>query len=199
MNLHLKALITFLFICLPFFSIPALADNEIADPASNQETVTRELALQRVQQELGNVEKRWYGLTRVRWSYPQKLSAGFGAMLVEQPKDADCLTGCAIRGWHFEVEPGLYGIQGGIGWGSLVGETGRTKRLMHIVHFGWAVRGVVMRTWGDAHLDPRSQTLAGIEGSFSITRLNMSVGVLRTLSSEATGDWVISVGFGMGF
>jgi hypothetical protein len=79
-----------------------------------------------------------------------------------------------VRGWHFEVEPGIHGLQAGVGWGKLVGETGRSKRWMHTTYFAWAVRAVALRTWGDTPLEPESQTLAGIEGDFSIIRLSFS-------------------------
>jgi len=171
--------------------------------ASGSPVVGPERALEQVREELDNLETRWYGLMRIRWQDTQLFSAGLGAMLVKQPRNSDCSIGCEIRGWHFEVEPGLYGIQAGVGWGKLVGETGRTKRLMHTVHFGWNVRGVVLRTWGDSSLYPQSQTLAGMEASISIVRLNISAGLLRSLYSgpgeEYGEDWVITTGFGWGF
>lgn len=160
-------------------------------------------AMDQVSDELFNLERRWYGLMRIRWHDTQMLSAGLGAMLSKQSQQADCSTGCSLSGWHFEVEPGLYGIQAGVGWGELVGETGSTGRLVHTVHFGWNVRGVVLRTWGDSSLYPQSQTLAGIEASVSIIRLNFSVGVLHSLYSgvgeEYGHDWIITTGAGWGF
>lgn len=169
------------------------------EPEANSGMSEQDRAFDQVEEELTNLERRWYGLTRLRWSYPQKFSAGFGAMLVEQPKDADCSTGCMVHGWHFEVEPGLYGVQGSVGWGKLVAETGRTKRLLHTVYFGWALRGVVLRTWGDSPLKPQSQTLAGLEVDFSIIRLNFSAGVMRSLSAQTNREWVYTVGMGWGF
>jgi hypothetical protein len=179
------------------------AQNAFAEPQSNPQTIDQNQALELVGAELNNIEERWYGLMRIRWQDTQMFSAGLGAMLVKQPRSVDCSIGCEIRGWHFEVEPGLYGIQGGIGWGKLVGETGRTDRWMYTVHFGWNVRGVVLRTWGDSSLYPQSQTLAGIEASLSIIRLNISAGLLRSFYSgpgeEYADDWVITTGFGWGF
>ena len=177
--------------------------NAIAGPPTTPPTTSPDQAFELVREELTNIERRWYGLMRIRWQDTQLFSAGLGAMLVNQPRSVDCSIGCEIQGWHFEVEPGIYGIQGGIGWGKLVGETGRTERWMHTVHFGWNVRGVVMRTWGDSSLYPQSQTLAGVEASISIIRLNISAGLLRSLYSgpgeEYGEDWVITTGFGWGF
>jgi len=188
---------------MAFFSLQVLAQAALAQPQSNPQTTDQNQAMEQVRKELTDMERRWYGLMRIRWQDTQLFSAGLGAMLVKQPQQADCSISCELRGWHFEVEPGVYGIQGGVGWGKLVGETGRIGRLVHSVHFGWNVRGVVLRTWGDSSLYPQSQTLAGIEGSVSIIRLNFSVGVLRSLYSgpdeEYADDWIITTGVGWGF
>jgi hypothetical protein len=186
-----------------FYSFQVLAQDAPAEPQANPPTTDQNQAMEQVREELTNMERRWYGLMRIRWQDTQLFSAGLGGMFVKQPRHANCSIGCEISGWHFEVEPGVYGIQGGVGWGKLVGETGRTGRLMHNVHFGWNVRGVVLRTWGSSSLYPQSQTLAGIEGSVSIIRLNFSVGVLRSLYSgpdeQYANDWIITTGAGWGF
>jgi hypothetical protein len=127
----------------------AQAGDAFAESANTPSSTRQDQALDQVWEDLTTMEHRWYGLTRIRWHNTQIVSAGPGAMLVKQPQNIDCATGCSVSGWHVEVEPGLYGIQGGIGWGKLVGETGRTRRLFHTVHFGWSVRAVVLRTWGD--------------------------------------------------
>jgi hypothetical protein len=186
-------------VLIAFLSLQAQADDTLGVSATYPQTPEQNQVLDQVREELTNLDRRWYGLMRIRWSDTQKISAGFGAMLVNQPKNIECSIGCTLRGWHFEIEPGLYGVQGGVGWGKLVGESGRTGRLMHTVHFGWNVRGVVLRTWGDSTLWPKSQTLAGIEGGLSIIRLNFSLGFLRSLSSDAAEDWIITTGIGWGF
>jgi hypothetical protein len=188
---------------MAFLSLPAFAEEAPTGPAISPQTTDENQALDQVSEELFNLERRWYGLMRIRWHDTQMWSAGLGAMLAKQPQQADCSTGCALRGWHFEVEPGLYGIQAGVGWGKLIGETGRTSHLVHTVHYGWNFRAVVLRTWGDSSLYPQSQTLAGIEASVSIIKLNFSVGVLRSLYSgvgeEYGKDWIITTGAGWGF
>lgn len=177
----------------------SLADSQPSEPANIPGVSAQDKALQQVRNELQNVERRWYVLTRLKWGFPLRASAGFGAMLVEQPGDTDCATGCSIRGWHFEVEPGQYGIQGSIGWGRLVGETGRTKRWMHTVNWGWAARGTVLRTWRYGPLGPIEQTLVGVEGNLSIVRLNFSAGIMRSLSSGTDDDWIVTGALGWGF
>jgi hypothetical protein len=192
----------YLLLCLQIWGTNAIAANtpELATETAPSPGISASDEVRRqVHEELTDLDRRWYGLMRFRWSYPQKLSAGLGVMFVKQPKDADCSTGCMVHGWHFEVEPGLYGLQGSAGWGKLVGETGSTEHLMHTTYYGWAVRGVVLRTWGESPLTPRSQTLAGIEGDFSIIRLNFSLGLMRSLSSASDADWLIAVGMGWGY
>jgi hypothetical protein len=188
-----------LFASLQLIITNSLADEALAEPAEGHALSPQDQAMQQVREELGNVEKRWYGLTRLKWGFPLRFSAGFGAMLVEQTSETDCATGCMVRGWHFEVEPGQYGIQGSVGWGKLVGETGRTKRWLHTVNWGWAVRGSVLRTWRYGPMGPIPQTLIGIEGNLSIVRLNFSAGIMRSLSSQTDDDWVVIGAVGVGF
>lgn len=183
--------------------LQGLAGDAFAQAARAVDPAENTLVKDQVRSEINDTERRWYGLTRIRWHDVQTVSAGLGAIFVTQPRHADCTTGCAIKGWLFEVEPGLNGVQAGLGWGKLVGETGRNGRLLHTVHFGWNVRGVVLRTWGNNALYPQSQTLAGIEAGISIIRMNISVSVMRSLYSgpgeQFTQDWVISMGYGWGF
>ena len=186
-------------LCLGLGSTAVRAAEAQSDPASADSLQAEEKALQQVEKELNTLERRWYGLMRFRWSYPQKFSAGIGAVVVEQPRDLDCAVSCMLYGWHFGIEPGLYGIQGSVGWGKLVGETGRTRRFIHTVSYGWALRGVVMRTWGNSPLTPQSQTLVGLEADYNLLRANLSVGVMRSLSSEAFHDWVFTAGLGWGY
>lgn len=190
---------------MAFFVLQAHAQDTPTSPVepTKSNVTDQETALKQVSEELNNRVPRWYGLMRIKAQNIQKISAGLGAMYVKQAQHADCSVACSLQGWHFEVEPGLYGVQGGIGWGKLVGETGGTRRLLHTLHFGWNLRGVVLRTWGDSSLYPQSQTLAGVEGSVSIIRLNFSLGLLRSLYSgpedESADDWVITAGIGWGF
>lgn len=173
----------------------------LADSSGVEEMSSRELAMKQVSAELETVENRWYAISRIRWGYPLRLSAGFGAMLTEQPSGQDCSISCAVRGWHFEVEPGEYGGQVAVGWGKMIGSTGGTRRWMHTVYWGWAVRGVVMRQWGDddGPMGWENQTLVGIEGNLSIVRLNFTAGLLRSLSSVSNEDWVLTGSLGWGF
>lgn len=178
---------------------PALAADGSGPDSGSRDGPTPEEAFEQVRAELTTLENRWYTIARARWSYPQKISAGIGAMRVQQPRDADCHSGCSLKGWMFQVEPGLYGIQGSVGWGKLVGETGRSKHWMRKSNFAWAVRAAVLRTWGDSPLTPQNQTLVGVEGSFSIISINLSLGIMRSLDSDPNHDWRITGGLGLGF
>jgi hypothetical protein len=186
----------------PFLACALLMSSQaLADALEVEQESSRERAMQQVRAELETVEKRWYMISRVRWGYPLRWSAGIGGMLTEQPTDQDCSISCAVRGWHFEVEPAQYGIQGSLGWGKMIGSTGGTKRWMHTVYWGWAVRGVVVCQWGSdfGPLGVGPQTLMGIEGNLSIVRLNFTAGVLRSLSSVSSEEWVLTGSLGWGF
>ena len=181
----------------------AHAQDSVADSGPSLESADQELVLAQVRNEIDNKKYRWYGLMRFRTHSEQVVSAGFGAMLSKQPEHVDCTAGCELSGWHFEVDTGLRGVQAGIGWGKLIGETGRTQRMVTAANFGWNVRAVALRTWGDNGLYPNEQTLVGIEGGFSIIRINTSVSVLRSLYSgpgeQYTEDWIMAFGVGWGF
>lgn len=186
----------------PFLFCALLLGGEaLAGPAGTEKTSSRERAMKEVRAELETVEKRWYAISRVRWGYPLRFSAGFGAMLTKQPSGQDCSISCSVRGWHFEVEPAQYGIQGSLGWGKMIGSTGGTERWMHSVYWGWAVRGVIVHPWGGDRrpLGQDQQTLVGIEGNLSIVRLNFTAGLLRSLSSVSNEDWVLTGSLGWGF
>ncbi len=186
----------FVFILLFLTVLNTWADG---DSATAPEDPTAEEALKQVRDELQDVERRWYLLTRVRWGYPLRFSAGIGAMLTTQPRTTECASACLLRGWHFEVEPGQYGIQGSIGWGRVTGATGRTQRWLNTANWGWAVRGAALRTWRWGPLGPTPQTLVGVEGNLSIVRLNFSAGVMHSLSSQTDDGWVITGALGWGF
>jgi len=188
-----------LLTCLQLGGGQAYAGDAVNPPAAPSSARAPDQAFEQVRKQLEDLENRWYGISRFRFSNPQKFSVGLGAIFVRQPKGADCSTGCLVHGWQFEVEPGLRGIQASVGWGKLAGETGRTKRLMYNVYYAWAVRGVVMRTRGDYAKNHLAKTLLGVEGSFSIVRLNFSIGLLRGMSADAEEDWVVSAGAGFGF
>ncbi len=191
---------TLVLLCgLLITGMPAMAADDPAETSGVQDGPTPEEAMEQVRKELTTLERRWYTITRARWSYPQKISAGIGAIVTDQPRDTDCHSGCAIHGWQFQVEPGLYGIQGSVGWGKLVGETGRSKHFMRKANFAWAVRAAVLRTWGNSPLTPEKQTLVGVEGSFSIISINLSLGIMRSLASDPNHDWRITGGIGLGF
>lgn len=191
------------FVIVVVLSQQVQAQGTVTESGSTPESSEQNLVLEQVRDEMNHEERRWYGLMRVRTHSEQVISAGFGAMLSKQPEHVDCSVGCTLRGWHFAVDTGLRGVQAGVGWGKLFGETGRTKRLVTAAHYGWNVRAVALRTWGDNGLYPNEQTLVGLEGGFSIIRINISAGILRSLYSgpgqEYTQNWVLTAGVGWGF
>ena len=184
-------------------SLQIHAQEASTDSVAPPESAEQGLVFEQVSDEINNQERRWYGIMRVRTHSEQVVSVGIGGMLSKQSRHVDCTVGCSLSGWNFEVDTGLRGVQAGIGWGKLVGETGRTRRWVTAANFGWNVRAVALRTWGDNGLHPNEQTLVGVEAGFSIIRINISAGVLRSLYSgpgdQYSQDWVLTAGIGWGF
>ena len=121
-------------------------------------------------------------------------------MVVRQPASYDCTTVCQFRGWLFQAEPGLAGGQLSAGYAVVTGEKGRNKHFLSNVYVGYGVKGALLRTWGEANLDPPDQTLLGVEGDFTVIRVNFSLGVFRHVGSGEPDDrWLIAGGIGWGF
>jgi len=145
-------------------------------------------------------ERRSYVVARARISYPQRVSVGAGAFFVRQPVDHECVTACYFRGLLVQVEPGLDGGQLSAGYAVAVGETLGAGRFVRSVHVGYAFKGAVLRTWGDADVEPRDETYAGVEAEFTIVRVNFSLAVFRRLADDPPGDrWLLAGGLGWGF
>jgi hypothetical protein len=177
----------------PSGTLPLTPEEQSAQAQSEKDR-----AMEQVRAELENTERRWYGLIRARYSSSQLLSVGLGAIFVEQPKTEDCAVGCMLHGWQIAVEPGVYGLQASAGWGRLAGETGQLKHLIPTVYYGWAVRGALLRTWGGSRPIEPGHTFAGIEGSFSILRMNFATAVMHSLSSNSPDEWIYCFSMGWG-
>jgi hypothetical protein len=158
-----------------------------------------EVTVDDVRAEDGSRQARWAGMLRVRAGYPLTVSAGVGAVRTKLPESWECVTTCPYQGWVLQVEPGLHGVQASAGYATLMAEKRHNKFFLADMFVGYGVKGVVVRTWGDSRLGPGEQTLAGVEFSFTVTRVNFSVGTLRRISGHADQEWVIAYGMGWGF
>ncbi len=144
---------------------------------------------------------RWVGTFRVRVTRPAEASVGVGALAARVPQSSTCEAFCEYQGLALAVEPGLLGAQIGIGYARLVANRYAGAPFLRTVYVGWGARAVLLRTWGDSGLDPAAQTLAGLEGQFTVTRVSFSLGLLRRIS-QAHGeadDVVVTAGIGWGF
>ena len=147
-----------------------------------------------------SIERRTVAVIGARLSYPQRVSASLGAMFVRQPADYDCRTVCDFRGPLIQLEPGMDSLQLAVGYGMLVGERKDNSFALSDVYVGRGLKGVLLRTWEGSPLSPETQTLVGVEGEFTVTRVNFSLGVLRSLSgSDPDRRWVATGGIGWGF
>ncbi len=153
-----------------------------------------------IRQEQDSESLRWVGTVRARLSYPQRFSVGLGAMAAPQPAEHECIAVCHYRGLIAQIEPGISGGQFSIGWARLVAERRRDAPLLTDVYVGWGIRAAVLRTWGNSGLTPEEQTLAGIEGQFSVARVGFSLGVMYRLSPDhERSRYLVTAGIGWGF
>jgi len=147
-----------------------------------------------------NTAMHTIGINRIRASYPQGLSAAVGLMRARQPVDYDCTIGCEHRGLVLQLEPGLHGIQVGAGYGLVIGDKRTNRTFLHAYHVGFGIKGVALRTWGDAPDSVLDQTYVGAEGDLSIASVSFSLGVLHVVSPDpGAREWLVSGGLGWGF
>ncbi len=169
------------------------------DPRPRSED-SRSLA-ERVRADVDATSLRWLGTARARYSTPLQFSIGVGALVARLPDSHDCVEFCEYRGLVLQVEPGTAGGQLGVGFARLMSRRRPSSPFLTDVYVGWGARAVVLRTWGDSGLDPRAQTLAGLEAQFTLVRFSFSAGVMRRISSahDDADRFVYTAGFGWGF
>lgn len=145
-------------------------------------------------------EHELFGLARARLSYPQLASVGLGMLIGERSKAYDCTIQCEVDGWLASVEAGAGGAVFNLGPAYLIGELGDNRYFLSRRYMGYAVRGSVMRTWGETPYRPDREWLAGVEGEFTVVSLNLTLGVYRRIGEHGHGEpWLVSGGIGWGF
>jgi hypothetical protein len=135
----------------------------------------------------------------VSWSYPTQAALGFGTIVTKMPANFECATPCLFRGATIQGSAGAGGGELAIGYGSLVGETGRGRWLLRHVYVGYGVRAALLRTWGSSNLTS-GETYWGVEGAFTIAQFGLTLGAfLPTAPSDGPTSWRIFGGAGWGF
>ena len=146
------------------------------------------------------VARRTGGLIRAQWAYPSQATLAFGVVVASMPANFECKTTCLYRGATIQGAAGTGAGEVAIGYGSLVGETGRGDWLLRHVYVGYGVRAALLRTWGTSNLDPHGATFWGAEGAFTIAQFSLTLGVFRPVSpSDDARAWRIFGGAGWGF
>ena len=121
-------------------------------------------------------------------------------LIGERSKGYDCTIQCEVEGWLASVEAGAGGAVFNLGPAYLIGELGDNKYFLSRRYMGYAVRGSVMRTWGETAYRPDREWLAGVEGEFTVVSLNLTLGLYRRVGSHGRGEpWLVSGGIGWGF
>ncbi|MEK7690338.1 MAG: hypothetical protein AAB425_04885 [Bdellovibrionota bacterium] len=135
----------------------------------------------------------------IRVSTPQALSASLGIII--GPSECDEIQICSPRGLLIQVEPGIAGGKLSIGYASVGGLALWKSWLLSAPLTGFDVKASLLNVW-NAHSiggDP-GNLYAGVEGDFGFFMLKFSLGVFyRVFGPEATSDWIVSAGAGLGF
>lgn len=137
---------------------------------------------------------------RARFAWPQQAAFAAGVVFHRQPERITCDTVCPIRGWHLQGEAGTAGGQLAFGWTKLVGQHGPRFDVLSRPYMAFAVRGALLRTWGNSTLTPKERTFAGVEGAWSVARISLALSVMRDLDDDREGSrWLVGGGLGWGF
>ena len=81
-----------------------------------------------------------------------------------------------------------------------MGEKGRNASYLRRVYVGLGAKATLLRTWGDAPVEPADQTFAGVEVNAAVAQVNFRLGLLRSLSHPEDKDrWLVTGGLGWGF
>ncbi len=128
------------------------------------------------------------------------VSGAVGALFAHPRATDDCLSVCTMTGSYLQAEAGLHGAQIGLGYASLVGETGSGRRWITSALLGTGVEAALLKTWNGSPLNPESQTLAGIEGQLAIAHVGIRLGIFRRIShADSGGRWVATAALGWGY
>ena len=145
-------------------------------------------------------ESRQYLLPAADVSYPKRVSGSLGVLFTSVPTYLDCRDVCDVRGMVAQIEPGLAGGQVSLGFARIIAQAGKSERLLSKFHLAYGLKAALLRTWGDSPLEPEHQTLAGIEGEFSIDRVNFRLGVFHRITDVASKERItVTGGLGWGF
>ena len=143
---------------------------------------------------------RTAGLLRIHWDYPAMASVGFGVIAGSMPANFDCKTPCHLDGVTVQGAAGLGGGELAVGYGNVVGESGRGDWLLRRVYVGYGVRAALLRTWGTSAPDPHGGTFLGVEGAATIAQFGVRLGVFRRVDPVSDRrDWRAFGGAGWNF
>jgi hypothetical protein len=145
------------------------------------------------------LERRPVALLRVRASAPLLASVSVGGIWDRKGFRPGCRLTCDLRGPVLQGEIGLRGAQLGLGYGAIVADRRWAPGIASDVYAGVAVKGVLARTWDGVGVHPSDQWLLGVELEGAVSRINLSVGLLKTFDSEARRSWEWTGGVGWGF
>jgi hypothetical protein len=174
--------------------VPAAAEPPPADPEEERD-ITRELEALDADRPL-----HVFGLLGAFLDRPMTVSGTVGVLFAHPRATDDCLSVCVMTGPYLQGEAGLHGAQIGLGYTSLVGETGSGRRWITSALLGAGIEAALLKTWNGSPLHPESQTLAGIEGQLAVAHVGIRLGLFRRIShADSGGRWVVTAALGWGY
>lgn len=153
-----------------------------------------------IRREAEDTVKRTVGLWGAGYSWPFEVYGSASLLFTEVPASYDCATTCKFKGILLQLEPSFEAVRLNLGYAVAIGETGKLRPFLAKTYLAYGINASLVRTFGNSTLDPPEQTLAGVEGVFTITNVNFSVGLYHHVAGgEPDRPWLLTIALGYGF
>jgi hypothetical protein len=173
---------------------------EPEQPALEPDAASDEPAVHEVLEDEEVRATQWFGVERVRASYPLLASVGVGVGYADRREAFDCTSTCELQGWLGSIEAGAGGGQLDFGPVFMIGELGDNSFFLSRRYLAYALKASLLRTWGETPKRPDHELFGGVEAEFMVVSLNLSLGVYRRIGDETSREpWLVAGGIGWGF
>ena len=144
--------------------------------------------------------RRAIGLWGLGYSWPMEVYGSVSVLFTSVPASYDCRTTCKFKGLLLQLEPSFEALRLNLGYAVAIGETGSVRPFLAKTYLAYGLNASLLRTFSNSTLDPPEQTLAGVEGVFTITNVNFSLGLYHHVAGgPPEQDWLLTIALGYGF
>jgi hypothetical protein len=155
---------------------------------------------EQIRQEQEDRVRRTIGLWGAGYSWPHEVYGSVSLLFTRVPASYDCATTCKFKGLLLQLEPSFEGARLNLGYAVAIGETGNLRPFLSKTYLAYGINASLLRTFSNSSLDPPEQTLAGVEGVFTITNVNFSLGLYHHLAGgDPEHRWLLTIALGYGF